>query len=405
MRNIVIGGLVGIVLGAVIALLLPDHIISKLTGVSGHAEHGEKGAHGHGHGAGEESEEDALRLTTEQIEQSGITLGEAMEGALVHTTTFPGTVTINPDRIAIVAAKAPGVVVDLRKRLGDTVTKGELLAVLESREIAEVKGEWLAAQRSEALARTTFEREKNLFEKKISSEQDYLQARSSLEESRIRIDLARQKLAAFGYGAADLSRLGGGGTALQMLEIRAPISGRIVERRAVTGASVPSETELFTIADLSTIWVETSVAPADLGFVKEGDNVGVEAQSGAAAKGLVVFVSPVIDRDTRLAKMVAQIANADASWRPGDFATVRVDSTAGRAAVLVPRGAIQRMKKDSVVFVRNASGFEKRDVVLGRNDGRQVEIRFGIEAGEKVAVGNSFILKAQLEKSEAEHAH
>lgn len=405
MRNIIIGGLVGIVLGAVIALLLPDHIISKLAGVSGHAEHGGKDAHGHGHGAGEESEEDALRLTAEQIEQSGITLGEAMEGALVRTTTFPGTVTINPDRIAIVAAKAPGVVVDLRKRLGDTVTKGELLAVLESREIAEVKGEWLAAQRSEALARTTFEREKNLFEKKISSEQDYLQARSSLEESRIRIDLARQKLAAFGYGAADLSRLGGGSTPLQTLEIRAPISGRIVERRAVTGASVPSETELFTIADLSTIWVEASVAPADLGFVKEGDSVGVEAQSGAAAKGLVVFVSPVIDRDTRLAKMVAQIANADASWRPGDFATVRVDSTAGRAAVLVPRGAIQRMKKDSVVFVRNASGFEKRDVVLGRNDGKQVEIRFGIEAGEKVAVGNSFILKAQLEKSEAEHAH
>lgn len=403
--------LIGFFFGAASTFALyefsPGHLIEDVFGKP--ARMAAKSDHGHGHSPeeaeGEAGEEDALRLTEEQIQKSGIALAEAREGALIRTTSFPGTVIPNPDRVAIVSAKTPGVVVDLRKKLGDTVVKGELLAILESREIAEAKGEWLAAQRTEVLARTTFEREKNLWEKKISSEQDYLQARTALEETRIRIDLARQKLAALGYGTADLARLNGSGNGLANLEIRAPIAGRVMERRAVLGASVPAETELFTIADLSSMWVEASVAPADLGSVKEGDNVAIESQSGGAAQGVIAFVNPVIDRETRLAKVVAQIGNADAGWRPGDFATLRVESAAGQAAILLPRTAIQRIKKDAVVFVRTDSGFEKRDVLLGRNDGKQVEIKFGVDAGESVAVTNSFILKAQLEKAEAEHAH
>jgi cobalt-zinc-cadmium efflux system membrane fusion protein len=404
MRNTVIGLVIGLVIGVAVALVTTGAartVMSKLT-----SEHSEDDGHGHGHGHGhgeEVSEEEALTLTAEQIQQSGITLEEAKEGDLVRTTTFPGSVIANPDRIAIVAAKAPGVVVDVKKRLGETVAKGELLAILESREIAEVKGELLAAQRTESLARSTFEREKNLFEKKISSEQDYLTARTALEEARIRVDLARQKLAAFGLAQADVARMNSGSGALQVLEVRSPIEGRIVERKATAGASVGSETELFTVADLKTIWIEAAVAPSDLAFVKEGNSVSVEGQGKTT--GQVVFVSPVVDRDTRLAKVIVQIANPDSTWRPGDFASVTINSSSEKAGVLVPKGAIQRMKKDQVVFVRTEKGFERRDVVLGRSDGNQVEIRFGVDAGESVAVANSFVLKAQLEKAEAEHAH
>lgn len=272
MRNTIIALILGIALG------IGGSVVAVKTGlIGGHHEeeagghsHGKTGG-GHGHGEGEE-EGDPLKLTAEQIQQSGITVAEATEGDLVRTTTFPGTVTANPDRMAIVAAKASGVVIDLKKRLGDTVAKGELLATIESREIAEVKGELLAAQRTEALARNTHDREKNLWEKKISSEQDFLTARTALEEARIRVDLARQKLAALGLNPTDLARMSGSGSGLQILEIRSPIAGRVVERRGAIGASVPAETELFTIADLSAVWVEASVAPGDLAFVKEGED-------------------------------------------------------------------------------------------------------------------------------------
>ncbi|WP_428245480.1 efflux RND transporter periplasmic adaptor subunit [Ferrovibrio sp.] len=403
MRNSLIALAAGLLIGigGTLFIAAPEKIpFLHSDGPDGHG-HGAKD--GHGHGGGAEVEENPLKLSDEQVTQSGISLAQVREGELVRTTTFPGNVVANPDQVAAVAAKSSGVIVDLKKRLGDTVAKGELLAVLESREIAEAKGEFLAAQRSEALARTTFERERNLWEKKISSEQDYLQARATVEEARIRIDLARQRLAAFGFNGSDLSRLNGSNSGLQVLEIRSPIAGRVVERRAVLGASVPSETELFTVADLSRLWIEASVAPTDLAAIREGDAVVVDGPN--KAEGKVVFVSPVVDRETRLAKIIVQIGNTDSSWRLGDFASVTVKSAVERAAVLVPKAAIQRMKKESVVFVRTPEGFEMREVVLGRSDGNQTEIRFGVEAGEAVAVVNSFVLKAQVEKAEAEHSH
>lgn len=395
--------IIGIVVGGGAALQYGGSPIEPLAllGKAAPAAKAAKDGHGHADHADGEEEGDGLHLTAEQIEAAGITLADAGEGELVKTTIFPGTAVPNPDRVAVVAAKAAGVIVDLKKRLGEPVAKGEVLALLESREIAEARAELQAAQRGETLARTTFEREKALWEKKISSEQDYLQARAALDEIRIRIELARQKLAAFGFGPTDGKTSG----TMHVLEIRSPIGGRIVERKAILGASVPSETELFTIADLSVLWIEASVAPGDLAFVKEGDEVTVEGQAGLSTAGHVVFVSPVIDRDTRLAKVVAQITNIEGRWRPGDFAALAVKSSGGKAAVLIPREAIQRLKKDVVVFVRTDEGFEKREVVLGRTDGRRVEVRFGVDAGERVAAANSFVLKAQLEKAEAEHSH
>jgi len=404
MRNTIIALAAGLIvgIGGTLFVAAPEKV--PFLHRDGAGSHGAGDGHGHGGGGhGHEAEENPLKLSDEQVTQAGISLSPAREGELVRTTTFPGNVVANPDQVAAVAAKSSGVIVDLRKRLGDVVTKGELLAILESREIAEAKGEFLAAQRSEVLARTTFERERNLWEKKISSEQDYLQARAAVEEARIRIDLARQRLAAFGFNGNDLSRLNGSNSGLQVLEIRSPIAGRVVERRGVLGASVPSEIELFTVADLSKLWIEAAVAPSDLASIREGDLVA--ADGPAKVEGKVVFVSPVVDRETRLAKIVVQISNDSGNWRLGDFASVTVKSAIERAAVLVPKAAIQRLKKESVVFVRTPDGFEKREIVLGRSDGNQTEIRFGVEAGEEVAVVNSFVLKAQLEKAEAEHSH
>ena len=205
--------------------------------------------------------------------------------------------------------------------------------------------------------------------------------------------------------------------ALRRQDVRAPITGRITARPVVLGAVVAAEAEVYTVADLSVVWVEMAVPPADLIFVKEGMTVRVRGEGEARAEGRIVFLSPVLDPETRSARAVVEVPNLEDAFRPGGFATADVATAEQRADVLIPRraeqradvliprGAVQQIGGESVVFVRTAGGFEKREVVLGRGDQEGVEVVFGLDPGERYAAGNSLILRAELGKAEAEHSH
>ena len=147
------------------------------------------------------------------------------------------------------------------------------------------------------------------------------------------------------------------------------------------------------------------MSTSDLETLKLGAAVIVSGKQsrGAAHTGHIVFVSPVLNADTRSARVIAELPNDDGSWRPGAF--VRADIDLGRepVSILAPRGAVQTMNDESVVFVRNDDGFIRRDVKLGRANEAAVEILSGLTAGEAVAVGNSFLLKAELGKAGAAH--
>jgi membrane fusion protein, heavy metal efflux system len=288
------------------------------------------------------------------------------------------------------------------------VTAGQVLDTIESREIAEAKSTFLAAARAEELARITFERESNLWKKRVTAEQDFLKARAEAEDARIKLELARQKLATLGLGDGEIATLLKGRielATLRLREVRAPIAGRVIEQQAALGAAVGPETKLFTIADLGAVWVEMAVPSSDLPYVKEGQTVAVSGAGGEQGDGKIVFVSPVIDPETRAARAVARLANPDQSWRPGSFVTASITTDAQSVDLLVPREALQSMGNEQVVFARTPEGFEKREVVLGRSNEGAVEIVFGLDPGEQIAVANSFTLKAQLAKAEAEHSH
>ena len=368
------------------------------------------GGKGHAHGPGEEQgqegAEGAVRMTEEQIAGAKIEVAEAGPGTIVRRVSLPGTVAANADRLARVPARVAGIVTALNKRLGDTVAAGEVLALVESAEIATVKGDYLAALRTTELARVTFEREQRLWQRKISAEQDFLKARTDWQEAQIRLDLARQKLAALGLSQADVEALPRQPIeALRRQEVRSPIAGRITARPAVLGTSVSSDTEVYTVADLSTVWVEMAVPPSDLTFVKEGMPVRIRSEGEVRGEGRIVFLSPVLDPETRSARAVVEVPNQEGAFRPGGFATAEVATQEQRADVLVPRTAVQEIEGESVVFVRTPEGFEKREVVLGRGDQDGVEVVFGLEPGERYAAANTFVLKAELGKSEAEHSH
>jgi len=363
-------------------------------------------AHGHQEAGGGHAEEGKIAMTSAQVEAAGIRVAAIGAGILANRIAVPGVLAANQNRMAKVTSRVAGTVAEIRRGLGEFVATGDVLAIIESREIAEGKSEFLAAMRTSALAEATLVREMRLWRQRISAEQDLLQAQTTAEEQRIRLDLARQKLSALGLSEAEIAELPRHQlNQLRRLEIRAPIAGQITARSAVLGGAVTGDTELFTVADLSSLWVEAAVPPRDLPLVRQGMAVAVVGDGDAKTDGKLIFLNPSLDTETRSARAVAEMVNADGAWRPGAFVTVQLMSSRLDVALMAPKQAVQEIGGELVVFVRTADGFEKREVAVGRDDEDNYEIVFGLEAGAEVAVGNAFALKAELSKSEASHSH
>jgi len=348
-----------------------------------------------------------IALGNDQIEAAGIELAPVQDGTLSHRIIVPGTIVPNADRIARVSVRLSATVAELRKRLGDAVARDEVMAVLESREVATAKSEYLAAQLNSSLQKDLYDRDKILWDRHVIAEQQVLRSRSAAAQARMNIDIARQKLFALGVTEKEIAALPDEPEAnLRRQEVRSPMAGRVVDRKVELGAVVGRdnlETELFAIADLDRVWVELAVGPSDLPIVREGQTVSVAAHGlSYRAIGKIVFISPMLDRDTHSARVVAEIANPDGNWRPGSLVHAAVSVEERSAALAVPASSVQTVGKARVVFVRTANGFEKRPVVLGEGDDRVFEILSGVRAGETIAVTNTFALKAEFLKDLAE---
>jgi cobalt-zinc-cadmium efflux system membrane fusion protein len=366
-----------------------------------------KDEHGHSH-ADEHGEqgEGFIKLSAAQVDTAGIEMAPAASGALVKEIAVPGRITTNADRQAKIVPKLAGTVAKVLKRFGETVAENELLAVLESREMADTKADYLAAWRAEELASSIFVREERLWKQKVIAEQDFLSARNAKQTAKIKLDQARQKLHTVGLSAEEIDAVlsNKDETKLRHYEMRSPMAGRVTSRSLLLGQFVGTEKEVFTIADLSTVWIELAIAPSDFSFAKEGQEVRV--QSGARkGSGKIIALSPVIDPDTRSAKAVAEVDNASGEWKVGDFATAQLISASQEVDLVVPRDAVQTIKGVKAVFVSQGGGFKMRPITTGRHDSVNVEVLSGLEFGETIAVKNTFVLKAELGKAEAEHQH
>ena len=349
-------------------------------------------------------QQNIVKLGEEDIASAGIEVAAARDGTIAHRIVVPGGIVPHADRIARVAVRLSGTVAELRKKIGDPTEKGEVLAILESREVADAKSEYLAARLTNELQQELFERDKVLWDKKVATEQQYLRSRNLAAQARMRADITRQKLFALGLTDSEIGALPSEPEAtLRRQEVRSPMTGRVVERKVDLGTAVGRdslETELFVIADLGRVWVELAVSPADLPFIREGQTASIAARGIAEeAEGKIVFISPMLDKETRSARVVAEIDNSDGVWRPGSFVTAAIAVDERPVSVAVPADAVQTIGAGQVVFVRTAEGFQKRPVTLGQSDDRIVEITSGLRAGETIAVKNSFLLKAELLKA------
>lgn len=350
--------------------------------------------------ASHDEDEGLIAMDAQRMETAGIRLAEAGPATVRSVLQLPGEIRFNEDRTAHVVPRVAGVAESVAANLGQNVKKGQLLAVLSSAAVSEQRSELLAAQKRLSLARTTYAREKQLWEEKVSAEQDYLQARQALGEAEIAVSNAQQKLAATGASA-------GGAGGLNRFELRAPFDGVVVEKHLAVGEAVQDTTQVFTISDLRSVWAEMRVAAPDLPAVRVGEKATVRATAfDSSATGEVAYVGALIGQDTRTAPARITLPNPDGVWRPGLFVNVELTASSRQAALAVATSAIQRMEgQQAVVFVPVKGGFRARPVRVGRSDAKATEVLEGLQPGQPYVAEGSFVLKAELGKASAEHTH
>ncbi|RZL38372.1 MAG: efflux RND transporter periplasmic adaptor subunit [Rubrivivax sp.] len=360
----------------------------------GHEHQGEEGEH-------HEEGQTVIKMTADAITAAGVTVEPTHPAAIRTTLQLPGEIKFNEDRTAHVVPRVMGVVEAVPAALGQQVRKGELLAVLSSPSVSEQRADLQSAQQRLVLARTTYEREKQLWLERISPQQDVQQAEQALREAEIAVNNARQKLLAIGASA-------GGGSSLNRFELRAPFDGLIVAKHISLGEQVKEDSQVFTISDLRSVWAQISVPARDLAQVRVGQRVTVRSAAfEQSARGKVAFVGSLIGEQTRTADARVTLDNPNAAWRPGLFVNVDLASgeAAGEAPVTVAADAVQTMGDRSVVFIRTDDGFLPQPVRLGRSDGQRTEVISGLKAGTPYAVTGSFLLKSEAGKASASHEH
>lgn len=256
---------------------------------------------GHDHGP-----PGVIKFTADQIAKAKIELAEVGGCKISQQVTAPGTVTLDADRVGRVAAKVIGTVAELRKRLGDSAVKGEVVAVLESREVADAKSEYLAARLANELQQDLTSRDKSLWEGRAVPEQQYIKSRNAAAQGEMRLNIARQKLLALGVEANEIDALPKSPEGLlRNQNVRAPIDGLVVERRVDLGAPVGregQESEIYVIADLSSLWVELSVPTSELANVAVGQRVVVMGPQASLRADANVILSVPSSKPTPAAR-------------------------------------------------------------------------------------------------------
>jgi cobalt-zinc-cadmium efflux system membrane fusion protein len=346
-----------------------------------------------------------LKLTAEQVLSAGIQLASAEERT--QSTPIQATAKIEPsaDGEARVGPRIAGRIVALRAQAGDPVRTGQILAVIDSPELGRARADFLAALAAADLARENADREKGLFDRQISAQREWREAEAQAVRARSEKDAAENRLHALGITDEELPRMRVGGHLGSTMSLASPIGGVVAARNATLGQMVEPKDTLFVVMDLRTVWLQVDVYEQDLAQVRAGQEARVvlKAVPGAAYSGVVDSLGAVVDERSRTVKVRVVLDNSGGTLKPGMFATVTIDGTAGdrRRGLYVPSAAVQRVDKGHVVFVaRGEHTFEPRQVEVVRDGTEWTEVARGVEAGEQVVTAGSFALKSELKKDE-----
>jgi cobalt-zinc-cadmium efflux system membrane fusion protein len=345
-----------------------------------------------------------IALTPEMISRAGIKTVAAVKGTSTNGLHLPGVVQPNAYKDVAVTALVSGRITQVRAELGQRVMLNEALATVYSPELADAQTAFIAA-RAEHLAHDQRQaRTQRLYAIGAASRQEL----ESLEAERTRMDqeveTARARLVLLGIPEERTQRLASPLDVVTSFEVRAPIAGVITKRNANPGLNVDLSTPLFTVTDLSDVWVIADLYERNFATVGVGSPATITTTSypGLELKGRVDYIDPQVEEQTRTAKLRVELPNAGNRLRLGMFVDVSIAERSPRPVVLIPKAALQTVGTRSVVYVA-ANGepgrFLQREVLADDTIGNQVAVLKGIQPGDLVVTDGAFFLRAEHERT------
>ncbi len=365
---------------------------------------------------------DVVTLDDETRDRIGLKVEPAQERAFATLIRATGIVTPNETRVAHVRLLAPGRVESVDVRVGDHVSAGQPLLTYDNVEVGQLVGEYAGAaaavNRAAAdadVARRALERAAKLVEvggipraEYERRDAEYKRAQADVATARGAMTNVERKLQRFGMTPKELEQLREGSASSDSRSrtvVRAPFAGAVTAANVAPGDIVDTERELFTISDLSTVWVLGDLYQKDIASVRAGQRteISTETYPGELFVGRITNVSDVLDPTTRTAKVRAEVPNRDRRLKVQMFVTMQIPTSAERPAVVVPAMAVQQIDDDTVVFVQTGDDtFQKRIVRAGVGIGGVVPIDTGLKAGERVVTDGAFMLKSKLKAGSIE---
>lgn len=364
-----------------------------------HGAEEEHGHGGHGHG-GRSAEGNVVELAPEAVDRIGLATTPVLEQVLATHRITTGQIGFDEERLAHVSPRVGGRLVRVLATLGATVAPAELLAVVDSMELGEAKAAFLRAHAHYEVAARRFERERDLSADGITSEQEAMEAEAEARAAAADLAVSRETLRLLGSEQETIENLRWDDAESSLAPLRAPFAGKIVERDATQGELVSVEDVLFTLADLSEVWLWLDLYERDLAHVRVGEPVEVrlDAWPEEILNGEVAYIADRLATDSRTVRARVDLPNPTRRLKPGMFARVKLETQEEQPAqaLAVPRVAVQRDDETSVIFVQIAPGrYEQREVEIGRVSNDLVEILAGVSPGEHVVTEGAFLLKSQ----------
>ena len=344
------------------------------------------------------SELEGLKLTTEEMKTAGVQIITLEEQEVKDEIVVTASIQANQDKLAHVAPRVAGKVIRVMANLGDKVKANQPLALIDSIEVGEAQSSYAQAVTEQNLAKASMERADKLYAEQVIPQKDYLRVQADFEKAKAVLRAANDKRQALGIAGS--SSAAGSNTSVYSVSI--PFAGTIIEKDAVLGELAQSDKTLFSIADLSTVWIETKLYEKDLGKIKLGAPalISTAAYPGETFKGKITYISSISDKDTHTVGARVEVPNLDGRLKLDMFATAAISTNTSTKALSLPEEAVVLIQGQSTVFVQKEDSFEPRAVDLGEKLRNRVILKSGISAGEKVVVSGAYALKAKMLKSQ-----
>lgn len=310
-----------------------------------------------------------------------------------------GKILANENRLAHLSARVPGRIVAVYANLGDRVKEGDRLLLLDSPAFGEAQLEYRKARTTLSVTEKALERAQALLDRGAIGVGEHQRRDADYENARADLHEAEEKLHLLGMTEREIQRLAAKTlphAEVARVSLRAPFTGEVIERNATIGEVIDPNKMLFTVADLSTVWVRADFPEQQAGRLKTGLTIEVRVSAYPTIfRGVITYVGAVIDPTTRTVTARADVANPDGQLRPEMFAEVTL-VTDEQSVLSVPRAAVQQDGSRAVAFVvRGPRRFESREVTLGQASSEYIQVIAGLTSGDEVVTQGSYALKSE----------